>query len=81
MTDLQSHFKVGLAGTELQTVIEALEAYLDAVYRSNGDVEYKHVKGEEIWRLRERLRQALIGIGGETGNTAERKEWSGRRRT
>ena len=50
----------GLTADELQTVIEALEAYLDAVYRSNSDVEYKHAKGAEIWRLRERLRRALV---------------------
>ena len=51
----------GLTPDELQTVIEALEAYLDAVYKSDSDVEYKHAKGAEIWRLRERLRRALVG--------------------
>lgn len=58
--------QVTLEPKELQTVVEALEAYADAVYRSNGDVEYKHTKGEEIWSLRERLRKAMVGAGGST---------------
>ena len=59
--------EVHLAQRELQTIIEALEAYADVVYRSNGDVEYKHNKGEEIWGLRERLRRTLVGgTGGST---------------
>ena len=58
--------QIGLTSKELQTVIEALEAYLDTTYKSNSDVEYKHAKGAEIWSLRERLRKAMVGTGGST---------------
>ncbi len=54
--------QIALELRELHTVVEALEAYLDAVYRSGSDVEYKHAKGAEIWRLRERLRKAMVGV-------------------
>lgn len=72
--------QIGLTPKDLQTVIEALEAYADTVYRSNSDVEYKHTKGEEIWRLRERLRKAMVGTGGgeegDGGEVSSGSSWS-----
>ncbi|HEY75974.1 MAG TPA: hypothetical protein G4O00_07315 [Thermoflexia bacterium] len=68
--------QIGLTPKDLQTVIEALEAYADAVYRSNSDVEYKHTKGEEIWRLREQLRKTLVGADGSENAARGGSEWT-----
>lgn len=68
--------QIGLTPKDLQTVIEALEAYADAVYRSNSDVEYKHTKGEEIWNLRERLRRRLVGVDGSEEAAGGGSEWA-----
>lgn len=58
--DEKETYQVALTLKELTIIVEALEEYLDALYRSDSLVDYKQLQGEKIWRLRERLQAELV---------------------